>query len=99
MRAKLNACLVLAVIGLIGVLMLPGAAAAASPRLKVIASGLDNPRGLAFGPDGALYVVEAGRGGSGPCTAFDLFGGPLCFGPSGAVTRVSHGHQRRVQGL
>ena len=24
----------------------------------VIATGLDNPRGLAFGPDGALDVVE-----------------------------------------
>jgi hypothetical protein len=29
---------------------------------------LDNPRGLAFGDDGALYVAEAGSGGSGPCT-------------------------------
>jgi hypothetical protein len=26
---------------------------------------LDNPRGLAFGDDGALYVAEAGSGGSG----------------------------------
>ena len=24
-------------------------------------SGLDNPRGLAFAPNGALYVAEAGR--------------------------------------
>ena len=27
-----------------------------------VASGLDNPRGLAFGPNGALYVAEAGVG-------------------------------------
>jgi hypothetical protein len=26
--------------------------------------GLDNPRGMAFGPEGALYVAEAGRGPS-----------------------------------
>ena len=32
-----------------------------------VATGLDNPRGLAFGPDGTLYIAEAGRGGSGPC--------------------------------
>lgn len=29
----------------------------------VVMRGLDNPRGLAFGPEGALYVAEAGRGG------------------------------------
>ena len=27
----------------------------------VVMSGLDNPRGLAFAPNGALYVAEAGR--------------------------------------
>jgi hypothetical protein len=26
-------------------------------------TGLDNPRGLASGPEGALYVAEAGRAG------------------------------------
>ncbi len=28
----------------------------------VVASGLDNPRGMAFGPDGNLYVLEQGTG-------------------------------------
>ena len=35
------------------------------PKVEVIASGLDNPRGLAIGPDRAVYVAEAGRGGGG----------------------------------
>jgi hypothetical protein len=65
----------------------------------VMATGLDNPRGLAFGPDGAIYVVEAGRGGTGtPCLP-TLSGAPgeRCYGPTGAVTRVaSPGVQGRV---
>ena len=36
----------------------------------VVMQGLDNPRGLAFGPEGALYVAEAGRGGDGPCGTY-----------------------------
>ena len=63
---------------------------------EVIASGLDNPRGLAFGPAGALYVVEAGRGGDGPCTDYELYGDVQCFGFTGAVTRVWQGQQERI---
>ena len=33
-------------------------------RGSVVMSGLDNPRGLAWGPEGALYVAEAGNGGT-----------------------------------
>jgi sugar lactone lactonase YvrE len=39
-------------------------AAAPTSQVSVVMSGLDNPRGLAFGPEGALYVAEAGRGPS-----------------------------------
>src|SRR5687767_13831255 len=41
---------------------------APDPRATVVMCGLDNPRGLAFGPDGALYVAEAGRGAFGSAT-------------------------------
>lgn len=33
------------------------------PSVSVFAQGLDNPRGLKFGPDGYLYVAEGGTGG------------------------------------
>jgi hypothetical protein len=61
---------------------------------EVVASGLDNPRGLTFAPDGALYVAEAGLGGTDTC--FEGPEGPSCFGHSGAVTRIGKHAQRRV---
>jgi len=76
------------------VLVTPGVALAHGGPATV-ASGLDNPRGLAFGSDGSLYVAEAGRGGAGPCFPGPE-GGEVCFGDTGAVTRISHGHVRQV---
>src|SRR5215218_6346630 len=35
-----------------------------SANVTVFAEGLDNPRGLEFGPDGLLYVAEGGQGGT-----------------------------------
>lgn len=39
------------------------ARAASAPIVSRVVSGLDNPRDLAFGPHGQLYVAEAGHGG------------------------------------
>jgi sugar lactone lactonase YvrE len=66
----------------------------AAQTIDVVMSGLDNPRGLAFGPEGGLYVVEAGSGGSGPCQTLRM--AQQCYGPSGAVTRLWRGVQERV---
>jgi hypothetical protein len=69
--------------------------------MQVIASGLDNPRGLNFGPDGALYVAEAGRGGTSPICHVSAELGTRCYGPTGAVTRITGigVHQRVLTGL
>jgi DNA-binding beta-propeller fold protein YncE len=71
-------------------LIVAGGAAAST----VVMTGLDNPRGLAFGPEGALYVAEAGRGGAGPCIV--LRGMPQCYGPTGRVSKLWHGIQSDV---
>jgi hypothetical protein len=80
-------------IAAIGFLALAGNAFAQTP--EVVMSGLDNPRGLAFAPNGALYVAEAGRGGPGPCLVSGA-GELRCFGHTGAITRLWMGDQSRV---
>ncbi|HUR97892.1 MAG TPA: ScyD/ScyE family protein [Pyrinomonadaceae bacterium] len=54
--------------------------------VTTIASGLNNPRGLNFAPDGALMIAEAGSGGAGPCGPGPE--GDRCFGRSGSITRI-----------
>ena len=74
----------------------------ASATLEVVASGLANPRGLNFGPEGGLYVAEAGTGGTGPCivNSNNQF---VCYGETGAITRITLGgvasQARLVTGL
>jgi hypothetical protein len=62
------------------------------PGSSVVASGLEGPRGLTFGPDGLLYVAEAGHGGTQPapagCPAVVPPVGPYHGGPSARVSRI-----------
>jgi hypothetical protein len=66
---------------------------AIEPTPFVFASHLEGPRGLKFGPDGDLYVAEAGTGGSlstkGQCA--QVPGGPTGPGPDtgGLTARIS----------
>lgn len=54
----------------------------------VVATGLANPRGLAFGPDGSLYVAEAGRGGERQVQAgFSQV--PYMIGTTAKVTKIA----------
>ena len=74
-----------------------GMKAASAASFSVIANGLYNAGGLSFGPDGNLYVTEAGIGGSGACVPPPSGqGGSLCYGRSGAVTKIENGKTERI---
>lgn len=74
---------------ILGLSLAPAAAMADLGDATTIASGLANPRGIAFAPNGALYVAEGGSGGPGPCIPSPVpANGPRCYGETGAITRI-----------
>jgi hypothetical protein len=79
--------LLLAVLAIGPIQAAPDATDAGPMSWSVVADGLANPRGLTFGPDGDLYVAEAGSGGEGVCV--EGAEGQLCYGDTGAITRVT----------
>jgi hypothetical protein len=66
--------------------------AVSDPVATVVMTDLDQPRGLAFAPNGALFVAEAGHGGA-PCPGT---AGLNCYGTTGAVSRYWQGHQKQI---
>src|SRR4051812_516514 len=64
-----------------------------SANAHVFATGLLGPRGLKFGPDGMLYVAEAGTGGStstkGLCPQVVAPVGPYTGGKTGRISRIN----------
>jgi hypothetical protein len=81
---------------LVGVVALAVAGGAQAAPPQPVMTGLDNPRGVAIGPEGGLYVAEAGRGGPGVCVPLPDSPGTRCYGPTGAISRLWRGKQSRI---
>jgi hypothetical protein len=77
----------------------PNALVAPTSAITIVMSNLDSPRGLGWGPEGGLYVTEAGNTTStGQCTQF-MEGMALatrCYSGTGSITRLWKGTQERV---
>ena len=77
----------------------PGPSVLVASTPTVVMSGLHSPRGLSFGPEGGLYVAEAGTSEmTGLCIPF-LEGTALntkCYSGTGSVSRLWKGLQTRV---
>src|ERR1700694_4367752 len=92
-RAHARSRRVLILCAMTGVAALGASMAAAGPasaggKVTVVASGLDNPRGLAFGPGGGLYVAEAGHGGSECMPGAGPTGGSNCIGFTSGISEI-----------
>ncbi len=65
---------------------------------SVFATGLMNPRGLEFGPDGYLYVAEGGTGGTnstvGQCEQVPFVGPYLGSPVGGRISKISPSGER-----
>ena len=76
------------------VILAPLAPTHSSDQVTLFATGLNNPRGLTFGPDGNLYVAEGGLGGTDSttpeqCTQVPFPPGPDTGGFTARISKIS----------
>ncbi len=88
-RGVFAASLFVAVVSVLGASQL---AAGAGAEVRVIATGLNNPRGVAVAPDGSVFVAQAGAAGT-KCqgTGADT----QCLGFTGSIDRIVGGKRER----
>lgn len=91
MRRRTTVALTAALLSAAG-LAVPAGASATSRGPTLVVTGLNNPRQLAWGPDGSLLIAEAGRGslhpGAGNCFTGPE-GGDTCVGATGSISKLA----------
>lgn len=89
MRARFRAAVLTAALAVPAILAAPASAESpspGSPRVSVLATGLDAPRGVTTDGDGATYVAESGTGGD---TCVEDGDDEICMGLTARITRVT----------
>lgn len=74
--------------------MLAGTGAQSQTTVEIYASGLINPKGMAFADDGTLYVAESGAPGNVMVPLPVNFGGEGPIGTNARVSKIPPGGER-----